>query len=419
MTEGDRALLDKTAREQAEKLLSHYEPGFGVFPSAYPSENFYRQVWTRDFAHAARNYFAVHLPEAVKDSLETIFRHQRADGALPLRIEKEYLILKLIPGLRRLARPIFEMVEYRIRGRRERPVFEGQDFSSGEDTVPAAIVAAGEFFLSSPLGEKFAEENFNKFKRAIAYFETKVDAEDHLVVAKYRNPDWADSIIRGGKLGSLNVNYARALWCMSYMAAHLNRPDDAAKYEKMFSQVNESIMAKLYDYQGAYFRAEEGVDRVDTVASVFGSLYLLPPVECVRVQETFKKRVVEDSGLKNFDPPYLRDQIMWQFKLIGHGGYHTLYVWPWVTCQNIQVKIKIALKHPSIGVREAYKREAVEDLLDMAHLFEGAQGAYEIFHPQSRKPAITRWYTPPQHFLANLVAFEAAYHRLRDLGWLD
>lgn len=106
------------------------------------------------------------------------------------------------------------------------------------------------------------------------------------------------------------------------------------------------------------------------------------------------------------------------FKLIGHGDYHNAYVWPWVTLQNIHVKIKIAQMHPEEAVREQYKKEAVDDLYDAAALFEDAGGAYEIFFPDSRKPADTRWYHQPRNFMASMATFVGVYSKLNSLEWL-
>jgi glycogen debranching enzyme len=418
LAETDKELILKFSSSAESQLAKNYQPGFGVFPSANPDENFYEQLWTRDFSHAASNYLAEARPEALKDSLATIFSHQRRDGALPLRVERQYMILKLIPGLRRLAKPVFNIIEKGIRGRQERPVYEGQDFSSAEDTVPSAIIAAGEFFINSPGGREFVEQNFDKIKKAVEYFKTKVDQNDGLASVKSMNADWADSINRGGKLGGINVLWARSLRLMSFMASRLGRKEEATAYRDQFRLTKKSIMEKLYDVSGAYFRAEEGQDRVDTAASVLGSLYLLDSTECVRVQESLNNRVSTNSGLKNFDPPYPASQIMWPHKLIGHEGYHNKYVWPWVTCENIRVKIKIALEHPEKTVRMQYKTEAVSDLLNIARLFDNAGGAYEIFQPDTRKPAITRWYKPPRNFMGNLVAYEGAYLQLKKLGWV-
>lgn len=71
----EKELILNTAIETKENLKDNYQEGFGVFPSADRKGIFHEQVWTRDFAHAAGNYFAAENPQALADSFETIFRH--------------------------------------------------------------------------------------------------------------------------------------------------------------------------------------------------------------------------------------------------------------------------------------------------------------------------------------------------------
>ncbi len=414
----DRDLLAATALKAKRLLKKNIKPGFGIFPSAHPDDNFYNQVWTRDFSHAAGNYFMKDNPEAVIDSLTTIFKHQRKDGALPFRVEREYLVLKLFPGLRFLAKPLFGLIEKRIKGRTERPVYEGQDFCRAADTVPAAIVAVGEFFISSPEGKRFANEHFEQLKLAVDFCRQKSDPADGLLVAKKPNPDWADSLRREGKLGLINILWARALKLMELMSTELGYPAEAQSYQKEFQNLKKSVLEKLYNPTEAYFRTVVGENRLDTAASIFGSLYLLDLKEAERVQKTLKERVGRKSGLKNFDPPYPAKQVFIANRLIGLAGYHNEFVWPWIKCQNIRIKIRIAFQNPEQCARDQYKKEAVEDLLDLAKLFKKAGGAYEIFRPDDRKPVKHRWYKPPKNFMANLAAFLGAYMRLKELGWI-
>jgi hypothetical protein len=320
---------------------------------------------------------------------------------------------------------LFKLVEGRIKGREERPAYEGQDFSNAEDTVPLALMVAGEFSLVSTEGKRFAEENYDKFKKAIEFFRTKVDKEDGLASLKIGNADWEDSIIRGGKLAGINIFWARTLRLISSVATLLGKKEEAVAYREEFQRVKKSILEKLYNKDDAYFRAEEGTDRVDSTASISGCMYLLDPEECARVQKTFKERIKTPAGLKNFDPPYPSNQIIFPQKIINNRGYHNEDVWPWVTCQNIQVKIKIALGHPNESVRKEYKKEAVEDLVDMARLFHDAGGAYEIFQPETRKPAIKKRffslvtsYSPPRNLMGGLAAYQSAYIKMKELSWI-
>ena len=412
-----KKLISEVAEESEIRLKENYEQGYGIYPASDPKENFYRQIWTRDFAHASGNYFADKEPRAIADSLTTILKHQREDGMLPLRVEKEYLLLKVSP-LRFLAKPLFNLIEKGIRGRDERPVYEGQDFSSAQDTVPTAINAIGEFFINSQEGKEFVKNHFDQIKKSVDFFRGKADPKDGLISVKKGNADWADSINRQGKLGNINVLWARSLRLMEFMAKNIGRDEDAKNYREEFHKVKDNLLEKLYNKEEGYFRAEEGKDRIDTVASVFGSLYLLNPTEAAKVQETLEQRVKTPSGLKNFDPPYPKDRILPILRLIGHGGYHNEDIWPWVTCQNIQAKIKIGLNHPDENVRKQYKEESVNDLADMADLFEKAGGAYEIFRPNNRKPAIKMFYKPPKNIMGNRAAYQGAYQQLKKLGWI-
>lgn len=417
--ETDKIVIEETAANLEDRLKRNYQPGFGVFPCSVPKENFYEQVWSRDFAHAAGNYFANAEPAAVSDSLATIFRNQRADGALPLRTETRYSLVQIVPGIGPLlAKPLFNLLHAKSGDRRERPAYEGQDFSGAEDTIPAILIASGEYFMAGEEGREFVKRHWPQLKKAVDFFIKKTDTADGLANITRDNPDWCDSLYRKGKLGTINVWWTRGLRLMKFMAGSLGFHEDEAAYDNEFQKVKESVMEKLYDKEGAYFRAKEKEDRVDTTASIFGALYFLSPEEAVRVEETLEGRVRHSSGLKNFDPPYEQKDIFWIHKLFGHQGYHNEFVWPWVTLQNIQVKIKIALQHRDQATRDKYKQQAVDDLLAMAKLFMQAGGAYEIFKPDEPIPAATTFYTPPKNLMGNLSAYMGAFNQLKALGWL-
>ncbi len=371
-------------------------------------------MWARDFALASINYFAEEHPEAVVASLKTLFRHQRRDGMLPLRVERQYALLKIIPLLGWLAKPLLRI----LRKMGERPVYEGQDFSGAEDTVPAVIIAAGEAYTASDAGKAFVRAHFPEMQKAIAYFRTKTDPADGLAVMTRQNPDWADSIGRSGKLGTINVLWARSLRMMEHLARSLERTREAKLYGDEAAFVEAGIRARIFDAENAYFRAAVGDERIDTVATIFGALTLLNAEECVRVLETLSRRVKHSSGLKNFDPPYPRENIFWISRLSGHGGYHNEYVWPWVTCEYIQLKMKVALYHADVSTRERFKQEALDDLADTARLFRKTGGAYEIVKPDEPAPATTLFYQPPKNFMASLAGYLGTYQRMMQLQWL-
>jgi glycogen debranching enzyme len=422
LSKEDSELISEIVQQTKAEIEKNYIPGFGISPSSRQDENYFEQIWTRDAGHAIGNYFTYTNPEAVKKSLETIFNNQREDGALPFRTEKRYALLQFIPKFGPyLAKKAFRV----LRGEEqpERPRFEGEDFSGAEDTIPAIIIAAGEFFINSDVGEEFAKNNFDRFNSAMDFFRKKIDPTDGLAVTEHPNPDWEDSLYRKGKLGNINIFWARSLRLMEFMAQKLGRVEDTKKYRDEFRKTKSSVMQELYDKDGAYFRAKEGEDRLDTTASIFGALYLLGPEEAVRVEDSLEQRVLHSSGLQNFDPPYEQKDIFWVHRAINHQDYHNQSVWPWVTCENIQVKVKIALRHPDPIVRGKYQQQAVDDLLQVSALFKQAGGAYEIFKPDQPEPAESKvagvtTYKPIQNFMGGLAAYQGAYMQLEKLGWI-
>ena len=425
----DQSLIFELLADFEPRLATHHVAGFGISPSSNPRDNYHQQVWARDFAHAAGNYFSHVRPEAVAHSLETIFRYQRADGMLPYRVEREYELLKFLPGFSRISNHAFTLIEKKIRRRLERPIYENQDFGGGEDTVPVVLIAAGEFFGASSdensPGKIFAREHFAQFKKATDFFAKKTNPDDGLAIITTHNPDWADTIKRRGKLGGINVWWAQALRAMAEMAAGLAQngdaryEDDAKRYRAEFERVRKSILEKLYVPEG-YFKAEVNDVRLDTVASVFGALYLLSAEEAVRVEETLKKRVARPMGFLNFDPPYSRKDIFWVHRLMfREGEYHNHFVWPWVVLQNIYVKIKIAVEHPDAAVRVQYKEEAIADFIRMSKIFKETGGAYEILNPDAPAsvPKSAR-YRIPTHFMGTLAGYVGIYRKIKKLSWL-
>jgi glycogen debranching enzyme len=414
----DQYLIGKTSEEVGLKLEEHFRPGFGVTPSSQEDEAYYGRVFTRDFAQAAGNHFAEANPQAAIESLSTILKYQRTDGMLPAGVEREYLPLKVLPGLNALAKPLFQLIEGRIRGRQERPVFAGKTWYGEEDAVPAAIIAAGELFLASQEGRSFVEEHFEQLKKAVEFTKNKVDPQDGLINCQENGPDWQNSINRGGKLGGVNVLWARSLRLMEFMAESSGREEDAKAFREDFRKAKEGILAKIYNKEGHYFAASTTDGRLDTVASIYGALYLLGPQDAAMLEQTLSERVMHKSGLGNFDPPYPGSQIKFYHRLEGIADYHNKDTWPWVFCENIQVKVKIGQGHPDSEIRDRYKQESVSDLLQMAKLFKEAGGAYEVFEPDSSKPEKSLIYKPPKNFMGSMAAFKGAEAQLKELGWI-
>ncbi len=423
----EREILRAEIGHSLKNLDACYQSNFGIFPTGDQNDNFYNTLWLRDLAHAGGNFFAENNDTAVIDSLETAFLYQKEDGSLPYRIErKRFLAEHIVQAITGFKLSWLKKIGIDLIDRKkEKPVYEGEQGGNADDTIPTITITTGELFIHSPKGREFVKSRFSSIEKAMQQFLSRTDPADGLEISRKSNPDWADSLIRGGKkISTVNIWQARALQMMRFMSTGLNRPDRAAFYGEWYLKVKNGIMEKLYDAEHHYFRSAEGESRIDAAASIFGSLYILPVQEAAKVEETMDTYLRSNSGLKNFYPPYPKNRVYPILRLIGMGGYHNRGVWPWLTAQNIQVKIRIALEHEDAAVRERFKRGAVEDLVNVAKLFKGAGGAYEVFDPDTRQPATWlrtgfRKYEIPKNLMGNLAAFQSAYRQLKKLGWLE
>src|SRR3989344_218925 len=426
LDEKKEADITQEVVDSKQHLDACHAEGFGISPSGNPEDSFYHTMWSRDLAHAGGNFYTREKPQALIDSLGTVFSYQKDDGSLPYRVErKRFLLEHTTKALFGFDLNILKKIGIDpITRKKDRPVYEGQDGGNAEDTIPSIVVTLGELFLSSKEGRQFVANHFEQVQSAMENFMQRTDPQDGLEISKKSNPDWADSLNRGNKkIGTINIWYARALRMMVLITEGLGKSEEAQAYRKKHEKVQKGVLEKLYDKDGHYFRTGEGEDRVDATASVFGCLYMLSAEEGALVQDTMRNRLTTNAGLKNFDPPYPKNKIYPILRLIGMGGYHNECVWPWVTAQNIQAKIKIALEHPQDDVRERFKKEAVEDLAELASLFKEAGGAYEVFDPDTRQAAKLRTgfkkYKVPKNLMGNMAAFHSAHAQLKALGWIE
>jgi hypothetical protein len=338
--------------------------------------------------------------------------------ALPYRIEREYTALKVLPRFDFISKPIFNIIERGLFRRSEKPLFENHGRFAAGDTIPAVIIAVGDFFEKQELGKQFVKKNYVNIKKAVDLFNTKCDPTDGLAIIKGPYPDWADTIKKKGKLGTINIWWARALERMVFMAETLNQSEDAKHYRQLLDTVRRSIIYKLYNSEKAYFKTRvEGFSRISTSASIFGS-YLLSPKEAVRIEETLAQFTRRTNGYLNFYPPYPKGRVSLMVRILGHADYHNRHVWPWITLQNIHVKVRIARDHYDAHIREHYKEEAIADLVMIAKLFKAAGGAFEIFDAEAPRTAGGTIYKSARHFMASMAGYQGAYQKLKMLGWL-
>ena len=232
--------------------------------------------------------------------------------------------------------------------------------------------------------------------------------------------DWADSISRGGKLATVNGIYLHALREMTYVAANCGMDEMAAKYADRYEHVRTSYLTTFWDDALGYIKAAADDNRIDAMANIYACLYHLGPAQCVRVQENLQKLVAPNLLLKNFNTPYPASMVALRYKVAGIPGYHNSYTWPWVTCENILAKLKIARNHPELQTRIRFFHEAQGDFVIVTENHTTNGDFYEVVDAETGKPVSSRFfglklYVSALGFMSSITTYIAAEEELEQV----
>lgn len=410
LTPSQRSLI-ATESERAMIITNNAQnPERGIFASGDPKSQFYNEIWARDSSFAITSAISRHNPEMAIKNLETIFSHLREDGTLPLRIEYDRHYLHFIPLIRSIRRLID-----RSKGH---PVYEDAMFAQGaRDTVSSIIIACGETFRTGDFGEEFVMKNWETLQKIITRENLHIDPKDGLVEgSNYQS--WTDSIKMPGKIAFTNILHFRALREMFFMASQMGRTEDveefegqALEYQDQAIRLKESILEHFWDQDKGYFKAGIDDDRLDVSANIFACMYLANDDQGDRIQENLDEcRTMPFGLLRNFDRPYPNSAIDVRHRIGNISGYHNLYIWPYLTSENILAKLKIANTTQDEYLSERFRQESVEEFIGLSQLHKRNGDFYEVLDPvtfepvEARRLGITTYKSCPQ-FLASAASY--------------
>lgn len=119
---------------------------------------------------------------------------------------------------------------------------------------------------------------YEKAETAIKKLSTFADATDLLYKdGLYNQRDWADEVNRIGYVTYNEILYARAVFCLSKMAAMLGKDTDAARYATQYERIKSAINQELWDEDLGYYinyksptRTERNLSLDTVFACIFG-----------------------------------------------------------------------------------------------------------------------------------------------------
>lgn len=383
--------------------------------TAGPKSQFYDQIWIRDACLSIINIIAKKYPREALNTLDEIFKYQKEDGTLPVRIEGIRLWVCYVPFLRNL--------KFILSRKKPKALYANRVYSPiPRDTIPMAILASSEMFYFLHEDDNFLLSRWNQMVKAI---EKEESFEKNGLISGIRYQDWVDSINRKGKLANVNILFYQALKAMAKMANDLGKINESNDYLQKAHDYRERIMRKFWEKEG-HFRAGDKDGRFDTFANIIGSLFVATPEQAVKIQDNLKeKRIYHNGLLKNFDQLYPEDYISRVIRIGNMEGYHNLYSWPWITCLNIVAKLEIVRKHQDEKIKDRFKKEALEDFIQISKILNNDGGVYEILDNITERP-VNRWfdlwlfkissYKSSPDFLNSATAYLKAMEELAQLN---
>lgn len=199
---------------------------------------------------------------------------------------------------------------------------------------------------------------YEKAEAAIKKLSTFADATGLLYKdGLYNKRDWADEVNRIGYVTYDEILYARAVFCLSRMAALLGKNADAARYKAQFEAIKTAINRELWDDELGYYinyKSSERTERnlsIDTVfACIFGiadderALRMLKNMEALLESRNNPAIRCRDFGVLSVYPFYAGVEAACN-KSTQPYDYHNGANWPYWSAIYAYAKRKYGMEY--------------------------------------------------------------------------
>ncbi len=307
--------------------------------------------WARDSFFASLGSTYLKDFDIVKKNLTLYLSYQKKDGQLPRKLERTNTFLKYIFKLK-IQKPI-------------KPIYKGPlNLSKTTDQNSLFIISLLNYIKDSK-DIKFLENNFEKIKKAIDWYETTT--KDYLINEGYFS-GWEDSTFKKGKLIYTNVLYCKALDDFIEMLKLLKK--DSSYYKKLKLKVKNKLNELFWnkDYYLAWIdnkKHKEFLADGNLLAIIYE---VADKSQGKKILNYMKKINMNKSLLNNVYPKYIFRLSPTRY-LSFTLGYHTKYEWIWLSCLNVLAKLKLGMK-----------KEAKKDLELIAKKIIEYNNVYEVYY---------------------------------------
>jgi glycogen debranching enzyme len=282
----------------------------------------FHTLWTRDFAMASAGVLAMGQGQAVKDSLDTIFANQRADGLMPRLIDHENNIIRIM----------FATIGVRLPF--EFPLHINFVSENGILTIDgnALLPWAASHYIEVTGDRDAAQRWWPVAVRSLEFLEREY-WDSGLIGKQPPFADWEDSVARKGRVAFTNEAYLLALRGLSGWARFLGMDSSADDYARRAGEFQKRFHDFFWIPGRNMIRNFEGDDHLTADANLMAVAHgLVSPDEAAAIMETLRASPLWKPMPGRVTWPDFANHDKDIFvRIFGLPDYHDSLYWLWLS----------------------------------------------------------------------------------------
>ncbi len=282
------------------------------------SVDHFNDFWARDSFYASWGLLQIKEYNKVRSNLNLFIKYQKQNGHIPRRIDRFFIPLKYL-GLK-------------IKRKNLRPKYTGIYIYPALDANILFIITFYRYIkITNDL--QFLKENKNAIRKAIFWLE-KYEKKEMLDEGLFAN--WADIIVKKGKVLYTNILYVEALDNMSRLEVLLGEQ----KRGRIYSHKNLKIKQKI---NNNFWNRQYYIDWTDkrkkynyfsTDGNVLAMLFNISnKVQNKKIIKYIERLKLDEIPMKTNYPSYSWWRVKLIMRIVGTPGYQNNSTsWLWLGC---------------------------------------------------------------------------------------
>lgn len=282
------------------------------------SVDHFSDFWARDSFYASWGLLETGEYEQVKSNLELFIRYQKRNGHIPRRIDRFIVLLKYL-GLK-------------IRRKKLKPRYTGVYICPALDANILFIITCYKYIQASDDTE-FLNRNSRAILNAMKWLK-RYEKKGLLDEGLFAN--WADIIIKKGKVLYTNILYAEALDNMGKIGGLLQKSGWKDKYIRKSRAIKKRINRKFWNgnYYVDWICKKKKYDYFSTDGNVLAMLFDISDKEQNKnIIEYIERYRLDEIPMKTNYPSYSWWRVKLIMRIVGAPGYQNNSTsWLWLGC---------------------------------------------------------------------------------------